>query len=94
MIYKENAPQSFAPVVNDSSTRLHRNNYHRGRVEQNLKPLSQGRETGEGRRMGSIFVSRKHSLWHLLDFPLFRRWPSTIAAVPKCSEVMETESLD
>lgn len=100
MIYKENAPQIFAPVVNGFSTQLHSNNYHRGRVflhglKQNERPSPRVGSSGwgGGRRRGSTSVSR-HSLWISPDFPLFKRWLPIIATTPKYSEVMETESLD
>ena len=89
MICKENAPQSFAPVVNGSSTQLHSYSYHRGRVflhalEQNESPSPKvgGSREGWGKEEGSFFVSQKHSLWHLLDFPLFKRWLPIIATIP------------
>lgn len=85
MVCEENASQSFARVVNGSSTQLRDNKlYYSGRLcflhvlEQNEGPLSQGREH-RWKEEEVHYVFHKHSLLHLLDFPLFRRLPLTTA---------------
>lgn len=53
MIRKKTAPQSFAPVLNSSSTQLHSNSYHRDKgflhaLELNESPFPKVGSPGKG----------------------------------------------
>lgn len=76
MIRKKTAPQSFAPVLNSSSTQLHSNSYHRDKgflhaLELNESPFPKVGSPGKGEEEGGggSFVSLRSTPYvtHLIS---------------------------